>query len=57
MENKILVTEAAQTNHETTKDARLKWTRPHLSPLGVADETNGKGALNVVEITDFSGPS
>jgi hypothetical protein len=44
MENKKIVTEAFQANHEATNDAQLKWTKPHLSPLGVADGTNTKFA-------------
>jgi hypothetical protein len=42
MENKTLAIEAVQTNSETKNEPRLKWTKPQLSPLGVADGTIGK---------------
>lgn len=32
----------AHHNHEATNETRLEWTKPHVSPLGVADGTNGK---------------
>jgi hypothetical protein len=42
MENKTQAINAKQTNHSAISDAQLKWVRPQLSPLDVADGTNGK---------------
>jgi hypothetical protein len=63
MESKAIKTEETQKNHEDANDARLKWTQPHLSPLGVADGTSAaKAYFTATERATFpfsltSGPS
>jgi hypothetical protein len=57
VENIKRMTPAVQPNQEEMKDVRLKWERPRLSPLGVADGTMKIGGGD--ETTEFSayGPS
>jgi hypothetical protein len=40
MNSTILEKSTSQTGREETNDARLKWAKPHLNTLGVADGTN-----------------
>jgi hypothetical protein len=54
MDNKKQTIEAAQKRRKVTKETQLKWSRPRLSPLGVAD---GTGAGKNASTTEGFSPS
>jgi hypothetical protein len=55
MEHKTHAIAVVQPNSEAINETRVKWTKPQLSPLGVADGTSGKVEPLANEATLISG--